>query len=373
MESTVVANKGSRESLEPEPSICSDMDIAQTSRFKETSKTDPTRDLKSVVDDFQSLQISHVECYTVVDGESRVLATLGNINDADGLPIVEVKVNERKCSLLLDTGSKINLVSLQFLTDVLGYTLDNVTSTTVCIKGVSGKIFPKVGEIQLCLSFLNNTFRCRFVILERRSFPADLLFSYPALSSGGFIIDLSSKTLIYPGDEFPSFSISETPRSLKVMNLMSCDVLDSEKFGGSTTGEDELASNEGGAVVIEHNNKSSLKSKSVCSDENVFVHYITGDDFKKYRLDLECEDTEINYLSSINSAVSSTTNTSNCYVNEEFASQLVGLIGTDDDKTNVAKVVRSTVLVSDKLNRVQLMCKNASNKEVLHSKKLWVI
>ena len=110
MESTVVANKGSRESLEPEPSICSDMDIAQTSRFKETSKTDPTRDLKSVVDDFQSLQISHVECYTVIDSESRVLVTLGNISNVDRLPFVEVKVNERKCSLSLDTGSKISLV-----------------------------------------------------------------------------------------------------------------------------------------------------------------------------------------------------------------------------------------------------------------------
>ena len=56
---------------------------------------------------------------------------------------------------------------------------------------------------------------------------------------------------------------------------------------------------EDGSVVSEHNSETSLKSKSVCSNENAFVHYIICHDFKKYRLDLECENTKVNSLDSI--------------------------------------------------------------------------
>ena len=84
-------------------------------------------------------------------------------------------------------------------------------------------------------------------MLEKRNFSANKLCSYLALNNRGFVIGFSSKTLVYSSDEFPSFSIPEYARSLKIANLMSCDVLVDKRKGNSSTGSGNLASSENGA------------------------------------------------------------------------------------------------------------------------------
>ena len=331
----------------------------------EKSETDQANDFISMAEDSQDSQILRDCCNTPLCGEGHVLATVEDIEDSQGLPIVSVRVNDKVCSLLLDTGSKLNLVSLPFLTDVLNINVDKISSSNVKIKGVSGTIITSFGEIQLSLSFIDRTFNCKFVVLDKATFPADLLLSYNALSHFGFVIDFGSKSLVLPDNESLCFSISELPHSLNVANLMGADALIDEKFVDSNKEE-----------IDEHSkvNTSRVDKRNVCNDpesvclsDNHFVKFLPYSDFEKYRLDLCDDNNDINVTSfdRIDNAVRATLDNDNCLFSEVTDHSFVGLVGVDDSKVNVAKIVRDVVLAPDKLTKVHLVCDNAFDKEIL--------
>ena len=87
-------------------------------------------------------RFSLANCNTAVDVADYLdLPITDYINDSSGLPFLKVSVNGRNCKVLLDSGSKLNLVSKSFLVNNLNTSSDRIKSTNVLVKGVSSNVF----------------------------------------------------------------------------------------------------------------------------------------------------------------------------------------------------------------------------------------
>ena len=155
-------------------------------------------------------RFSLANCNTVLD--VRNIPLLSDIDDTSGLPLLDVFVNGKHCKILLDTGSKLNLVSRDFLVNNLDIGSDNIKPTDVLVKGVSGNVFPAAGEIDLSFSVVNRNFCYKFVVLNNKTFPADLLLSYTSI-----------KKLVFPGDAFLSLVISDSSRLSNERDLVAVE------------------------------------------------------------------------------------------------------------------------------------------------------
>ena len=110
-------------------------------------------------------QFSQTYCNSVVDADAHSLPVFNNVDDSSGLPLLKVNICGKSGSILLDTGSKLNLVSKAFLVDSLNINSCNIRETNVLVKGVSGNIFRAAGEIDLSFDLLGRNFTYTFVVL----------------------------------------------------------------------------------------------------------------------------------------------------------------------------------------------------------------
>ncbi len=80
--------------------------------------------------------------------------------------------------MFLDTGARINLISLDFLRKAKpGLVI--IEPTTFSIRGVTGNNLTPVGETQITVTFGNYyRFDLTVVVVEQQSLPRNLLISY---------------------------------------------------------------------------------------------------------------------------------------------------------------------------------------------------
>ena len=171
-------------------------------------RNDPTVEVNSTeVADLS--RFSQANCNSVVDADAHTLPVIDNLDDSSGLPLLNVKVNRRICSILLDTGSKLNLVSKAFLIDSLNIDSCNIRESDVLVKGVSGSIFKAAGEIDLSFDLLGRNFTYKFIVLNNKTFPADLLLSYTSI-----------KSMLFPDNVLLSLAISDSSQSSNEAGLV---------------------------------------------------------------------------------------------------------------------------------------------------------
>ena len=89
-----------------------DVDIDRNAISVEDSmmENDPTVECNSMVV-ANPCRLSLANCNSVMYDNVYTLPIFDNIDDSSGLPLLTVKVNNKCCTILLDSGSKLNLVS----------------------------------------------------------------------------------------------------------------------------------------------------------------------------------------------------------------------------------------------------------------------
>ncbi len=103
------------------------------------------------------------------------------INDNPLAPLIAGRIFDVPGKIFLDTGARINLISLDFLRQVKpGVVI--IEPTTYKIKGVTGNILTPVGETQLTVTFGSYySFDLTAVVVEQQSFPGNLLIGFDTM------------------------------------------------------------------------------------------------------------------------------------------------------------------------------------------------
>lgn len=291
-------------------------------------------------------RFSVANCNSVVRLDASDLPVLSQIDDSSGLPLLCTKVNGRNCEILLDTGSKLNLVSKDFLVNGLNISSTKLRETNVYVKGVSGNVFRAAGEIDLSFKLLGRNFTYRFVVLNGRTFPADLLLSY-----------ISIKDIICPEGAILSLVISDSSQLSNERDL----VVD----GSVNEVEKECMECMGccsGCEFCSITSDRPEEKTDVCDQNVLLLQYMSGVDFHKYRLlDEEAEDSS-SVLEDVRSARCESTD---CCFSEVSNESRVGLVSVNEDASIFARTARDIVLAPNALTKVCLLCEEAENNEVL--------
>ena len=140
------------------------------------------------------------------------------LRETAGLPTVPVTANGYPCTLMLDSGSCLNLVGEQFIKDVLGVKSEDIKPADITIKGISGYSIDAVGEVKLTLNVMGRLFHVIFIVIPRVTFPTDLLLSYWGLVFCKFTIDFGNRLLKCEDDAIP-FSLSSGAFNLNLASL----------------------------------------------------------------------------------------------------------------------------------------------------------
>ena len=103
-----------------------------------------------------------------------VFPSYNRIRETEGLPVIPVIVCDCASTLMIDSGSCLNLVEEQSVRDVLGIKRENISLTEIKIKGISGNTVSAIGEVKLNLRILGQSFDIIFIVIPNAVFPADL-------------------------------------------------------------------------------------------------------------------------------------------------------------------------------------------------------
>ena len=278
------------------------------------------------------------------------------IDDSSGLPILKATINGVGCSILLDTGSKLNLVSQSFIKEKLNIDSQRIHPSNVLIKGVSGNVFQALGEIDLSFSLEQRNLQYRFVVLSKSSLPTDLLLSYtsckslcPTGSTNLSLLTSDFSLLLHEADvKMEEEMIGGETNSMECMGCCSgCEFC--------SMGEKSRESNTHVSVISEPVSKMCMNSVNV-------LQYLKGEDFLQY---VQFEDCGVDLLSDLKDVVDVNVGESTGSVFNMSTVNEVGLVAVDDDNVLYATTTRDIVLVPDCLTRVDLRCEDVVNKEVL--------
>ena len=140
------------------------------------------------------------------------------LRETSGLPTVPITANGHPCTLMLDSGSCLNLVGEQFIKDVLGVKSEDIKPVEITIKGISCGSIEAVGEVKLALNVMGRPFHVTFIVIPAVAFPTDLLLSYWCLVFCKFTIDFGNRLLKCEDDKVP-FSLSSGAFNLNMANL----------------------------------------------------------------------------------------------------------------------------------------------------------
>ena len=66
---------------------------------------------------------------------------------------------------MLDTGSCLNLVGIDFLKNTLNLQESDIVQTGAKIRGISGDTFPAYGEVVLSIKILGKVFKIQFLVI----------------------------------------------------------------------------------------------------------------------------------------------------------------------------------------------------------------
>lgn len=91
------------------------------------------------------------------------------INRKD-LPIVKIPMNGKTCTVLIDSGSTVNVIDKITLTRYLDIAGSQIQGQSRVIKGIAGKQIKSLGNVNLEIDILSHKFIESFLVLEDRFF-----------------------------------------------------------------------------------------------------------------------------------------------------------------------------------------------------------
>ena len=144
------------------------------------------------------------------------------IRETEGLPVIPVIVCGCASTLMIDSGSCLNLVGEQFVRDVLGIHRENISPTEIKIKGISGNTVSALGEVKLNLRIIGQSFDIIFIVILNAVFPADLLLSYWGLVYCKLVIDFGRKLIKLDKASIPS-NLAHSDSSLNRARSIHCN------------------------------------------------------------------------------------------------------------------------------------------------------
>ena len=109
-------------------------------------------------------------------------------------------MNGKPITALLDSGAKVNLVSIGALKH-LGYKPEDIQPSLMVIRGLSNQDIKPLGEITLPLELMGRRVPSWFVVLEETSFPADILLSFQFMRFYGIMLNLKREIIYYDTEE----------------------------------------------------------------------------------------------------------------------------------------------------------------------------
>lgn len=115
------------------------------------------------------------------------------------MPLFRMEIHHKTCTVLLDTGSTVNIVGHDVLTGGLGIPdkfVQKDISQLGRLRGITGQQVNKVGNIHLQTEFLGCKTLESFVVLPKGTFGADALVGYPTMKRWGLIIDCEEEKAI---------------------------------------------------------------------------------------------------------------------------------------------------------------------------------
>ena len=249
---------------------------------------------------------------------------LNHFDDSSGLPLLKVKVNGKDCTVLLDTGSRLNLVSKSFLLNQLEVQGQRIQPTKVLVKGVSGKVFPAVGEVDLSFTTVGGNFNFRFIVLSSRTFPADLLLSYTSIKSVIFPQEVNWSLALSDSSPLPNraqLAVDEGSNVLEIESQKGVDSISGIRVENPTE------------IISLVSAKPHVSEDMEAQDVSVLA-YIKGEDFHRFRLpdeDIQHNDNEVEDV------FSRLKMPADCCLTEVSKEQTVGLLGIDEDKAMCAR------------------------------------
>ena len=177
------------------------------------------------------------------------------------LPIVSIKIEEKQCSVLLDSASTASIISKDVLVNYLNKEENEIQGPRGCIKGITGSRISDLGKINLKIAIMGCTFEENFLVLEESFFPAQVLFSIETMEKCGIKIDFADRIMKIKGreeEEGVSFYLEEESILVNQANL-----LETASSEGRNASGDKVSKNQS----RQENNKNS--SSSVIKDENL--------------------------------------------------------------------------------------------------------
>ena len=135
---------------------------------------------------------------------------------------------------MIDSGSCLNLVGEQFVRYVLGINRENIFSTEIKIKGISGNTVSALGEVKLNLRILGQSFDIIFIVIPNAVFPADLLLSYWGLVYRKLVIDFGRKLIKLDEASIP-FNLTHSDSSWNRAHSIHCN----SEYDKRSSGENE--------------------------------------------------------------------------------------------------------------------------------------
>ena len=340
------------------------------------------------------------------------------IRETEGLPVIPVIVCGCASTLMIDSGSCLNLVGEQFVRDVLGIKRENISPTEIKIKGISGNTVSALGELKLNLRIIGQSFDIIFIVIPNAVFPADLLLSYWGLVYCKLVIDFGKKLIKLDETSIP-FNLAHSDSGLNTASLIhsnsehdkssssesvckhECKQVSKKCKQVHETGKQDSNRSmnvdnvrkqmENAIETADMNDINSASNLELNMDpyESTISSYTENSTENELQFSLPLDDIVLNEVfhfgeihaqelynvmdeefyhedNSFNSFMSPSMNNSHkCLLKNMDESEKVSLVSVNEDASFLVKVANEVTLTPGKLTKVALMCEENTCKDLL--------
>ena len=116
-----------------------------------------------------------------------------------GVPVFNMLINGKECDVLFDTGSTVNIMGKETLSEYLGIPdrfIQVKAGQVKAIQGITGQKISNVGNVQLSTELLGHKSVESFVVLPNTTFGADALIGYKTMRRWGLLLDCKNEEAV---------------------------------------------------------------------------------------------------------------------------------------------------------------------------------
>ena len=108
---------------------------------------------------------------------------------------LKIKVENKPCTILLDSCASVSIVSEEFIKEYLNKNSSEIYGPVSCVRGIGNTRNYQIGNIDLKLEILGNIYNETFVVMKDPGIPGDILLSAMGMGRCGLTVDFEEKLI----------------------------------------------------------------------------------------------------------------------------------------------------------------------------------